>query len=116
MSGAPWKDESLEEAARRELVEETGLIPVWIRPSDFVYTFPLGAGWTASFAPRTEPLTEHCFLAEVPWRDPVLCEEHDAFRWCTFEEARGLLHWPENIEALGRCEQLLAASGMLGVT
>ncbi len=39
------------------------------------------------------------FHAEAPlsW-EPVLNAEHDDYRWCTRQQARALLHWPEPYE------------------
>ncbi len=75
------------DAATRELEEETGLVA------------------------RVEPLEESfvydgihvdCFVAEAPggW-EPKLDWEHDDYRWCSREEAVGLLYWPEPREIVG---------------
>jgi 8-oxo-dGTP pyrophosphatase MutT (NUDIX family) len=42
-----------------------------------------------------------CFEAEVPsGTEPVLNEEHDTYRWCSFAEADGLLRWEDTRNAL----------------
>jgi hypothetical protein len=41
-----------------------------------------------------------------PTLDPA---EHDAWDWFTYEDALTWLRWPENIEALRRCEALLTS-------
>ena len=68
------------EAARRELLEETG-IPADVRPLDYVHAFGMGE----------EPLfaREHAFVAEVPPDAEVRIDpsEHRAFRWMSAAEA-----------------------------
>jgi dATP pyrophosphohydrolase len=102
--GVEW-DETLEAAARRELIEETSLRPVELRQVNCSYTFAMQEDWKRWYAPGTAEIAEHVFLAVVEGEKPVLsAEEHDDWRWCTYEEALALLAWPENIEAL-RCSQ-----------
>lgn len=87
-------------AARRELREETGL------DADAVdlglsqrYRVP-GAMRAAYPAGLTHVRIE-TFVAQAPpgW-EPVLNEEHDAYRWCALGEALGALRWPEMRHAL----------------
>ena len=63
-------------AARREVIEETGLkVRVQEQP-------------IAAYAAlrRGEPMTVIVFYAEHLQGEVVLSEEHDAYRWCAFEE------------------------------
>jgi 8-oxo-dGTP diphosphatase len=77
-------------AARREVIEETGLqVTVRARPV------------TAYAAIRRgEPMTVIVFRATHHEGEVVLSEEHDAFRWCDLEE----------LNALGVPPQLVAAA------
>ena len=99
VAGALEEGESYEEAAVRELREETGLdtaLKDLGRPYDYVvdeselHSAPAGAG-----------IHVECFLAEAPdgW-EPTLDWEHDEYRWCPADEAVALLHWPEPRELL----------------
>ena len=84
--------EEPEEAAWRELEEETGLRPKALA------AIPLGLGYRR---PDGTWITLHSFAAAAlaGW-EPVLNEEHVDVRWCTEEEAIELLEYPEPREAL----------------
>jgi 8-oxo-dGTP diphosphatase len=63
-------------AAHREVMEETGLrVRVDPRPID---------AYAASR--RAEPMTVIVFRADHEEGEVVLCEEHDAYRWCVLPE------------------------------
>lgn len=54
--------------------------------------------------------SERSFAAEVPDETGVvLSDEHEDARWCSFEEALGLLEWEENRQALRLLQQFLDA-------
>ena len=81
VAGGVEEGETFAEAAARELREETGLsAEVESLDSPFEYN----------------GIRVESFLAAAPpgW-EPTLDWEHDDYRWCTREEAVGLLHWPE---------------------
>jgi 8-oxo-dGTP pyrophosphatase MutT (NUDIX family) len=84
-SGGVEEGESAPEAAGRELLEETGLrAPVTPIALELGYEGASGR------------IRVDAFAAEAPagW-EPVLDEEHVAFRWCSLTEALGLLRYPE---------------------
>ena len=98
VAGVVEYGEGYAQAAARELREESGL-DVGERLIDLErpLTYPLTREFREryGFPPDQERVTTYNFAAEAPsgW-EPVLNEEHDAYRWCTFDEAASMLHWP----------------------
>jgi dATP pyrophosphohydrolase len=86
-----YEEEPLEEAARREVAEETGIdarrgrLERW----NVVYTFEIYMQWRHRFAPGTLHNVEHVFALELPGREPVrvASAEHLAFTWLPWREA-----------------------------
>jgi dihydroneopterin triphosphate diphosphatase len=87
-AGGVEDGESPEEAALRELAEETGLE----RPLSFS-AIPLELGYRR---PEDTWVRMHPFAVEAAagW-EPTLDEEHVDYRWCTRAEAVELLAYPE---------------------
>jgi dATP pyrophosphohydrolase len=86
VGGKIHEGEKAWEAARRELEEETGCVPVtlWAVPSANVFY-----EWQTD---NVHIIT--AFAAEIDG-EPALNHEHDAYRWFEFDEARTRLRWPE---------------------
>lgn len=102
-----WGEEAAA-AARRELREETGLVAEVRELERYAYDLAdEPSDVRARFAPEVETVQLHTFLAEAPpgW-EPVLDEEHDAYRWCSADEAVALLAYPEPREAVRAAEEL----------
>jgi dihydroneopterin triphosphate diphosphatase len=101
VAGGVEEGESFEEAAWRELAEETGLAPGDLEsiPLELGYRRPDGI-W----------ITLHAFgaVAAHGW-EPVLNEEHDEYRWCDESAALELLEYPEPCEALAHVARALEA-------
>jgi dATP pyrophosphohydrolase len=84
-------DEPLEDAARRELREETGIdadgaaLERW----QVVNAFEIYAQWRQRFAPGTTHNTEHVFGCRLPRREPVRLapREHRAHVWLPWRAA-----------------------------
>jgi 8-oxo-dGTP pyrophosphatase MutT (NUDIX family) len=108
VTGGVKPGESLDEAAVRELVEETALTPRRILDIGYQYPFRIKRATRSSPIARA---TEHVFVALLDAKvDPDLdSAEHDAWDWFTYEDALKWLRWPENVEALRRCEALITA-------
>lgn len=101
--------ESLEEAAVREVLEETGLVGI-LRPLGYAHSFfvdPRSMGIQIG-EPRFN--RETCFQMEV-LPDAVVdlnLGEHSTYRWCGLEEAEKLVMWGGAKEAIRRLERYLS--------
>ena len=83
-------DEPLEEAAAREVREETGIeiAPGSLAGWNVTNNFEIYATWRHRFAPGVTHNTEHVFGLKLPGRTPVtLSAEHTAFQWLPWREA-----------------------------
>jgi 8-oxo-dGTP pyrophosphatase MutT (NUDIX family) len=113
VSGALEPGEEPPEAARRELAEEAGLAaPVVDLAKTYVYSLADEPPEVRQrFAPEVAEITVTSYAAEAPpdW-EPVLDEEHVAYRWCSVEEAASLLHYPEPRDAVERADEQLRAA------
>ena len=110
VAGGVEPDESVEAAALRELHEETGLTGT-LGDARTTYDYPLDEEpphRRARYAPGVDAVHVDCFLVDAPddW-EPRLDPEHDAYRWCTPDEAIELLRWDDTGTAL---RQLLKRS------
>ena len=83
--------EPLEEAARREVFEETGIDapPEVFARWNLVRTFEIYPHWRHRFAPGITHNDEHMFSLEVPAAVPVRLapEEHTAWQWLPWQQA-----------------------------
>ncbi len=106
--GAEWGEE-LVDAASRELWEETRLRAVEVRALGCRYAYPIQDRWKGLYSADTKEIEEHAFLAVVESaKVTISSEEHDEWRWSTYDEALELLKWRENIEALQCCHRALS--------
>ncbi len=108
VTGMVEPGESLEAAAHRELLEETGLSGT-LRPLDFSHAFWVDPKLIG--LPDGEPRfnRESCFQVEVP-SDAVIRlapEEHSECRWSSISEARELMRWEGSKAALRLLEKQL---------
>jgi dATP pyrophosphohydrolase len=95
-------DEPLDETARREVLEETGIGNGVLRDWQHTNEYEIFATWAHRYAPGVTRNTEHVFSLEVPAGTPVVLSprEHLAWRWLPWAEAAGLCFSPSNAQAL----------------
>lgn len=99
VTGGVEDNETLEEALRREIKEETGI-------KDIVRIIP-GLQAHRFYAPRA--VYEYAFGVEVRpgTRVKLSGKEHSDARWCDYKTARSLMVWPGNRTALERLDSIL---------
>jgi dATP pyrophosphohydrolase len=102
VTGHPEGKESIEQAAARELLEETGFIPSFLLKTDFSYTIKVDEEHQEKYPEGTTELTEYVFIARIDQNDlPSIDDfEHTEWKWCSYDEAQNLLYWSENKKAL----------------
>jgi dATP pyrophosphohydrolase len=106
-------DEPLEDAAQREVSEETGIeaqrenLLRW----NVVNTFRIWEQWRHRFPPGTTHNTEHVFSLQVPGRVPVRLrpKEHVAFVWLPWQAAADKCASWSNREAIAMLPQRMRA-------
>lgn len=105
VTGAPHPHESDDEAAVREVREETGFdVSASLMPLGVEYEYRLSSevAREAIYAAHVRAIHVVAFGAEVAeQREPTLDpDEHDAFAWCSHREAAEMLDWPVEKDAL----------------
>jgi dATP pyrophosphohydrolase len=111
ITGAAKKNETIGNAAKRELFEETSISADRVEPINYSYSILIQEEWKKQSAPGTASIVEHVFVAIMKMKyTPQLSREHDRWKWYNFEEAVQMLYYPGNVKGLKRCHDYLKAS------
>jgi 8-oxo-dGTP pyrophosphatase MutT (NUDIX family) len=86
VTGTVEKKESLEEAVKREVIEETGL--------DVKEIFDLN--WDSVYEWENEICKEHNFLSFAEQEEIILNEEHSNFEWLNLDEFVEKINWDDD--------------------
>ncbi len=98
VTGALENNETIEQAAARELFEETALRAHKLINTGITNVFEPSARAQARFDHPPQSVTEHVFVAIVS-NDADVCidaQEHVEFAWVSHERALTMLHWQAN--------------------
>jgi dATP pyrophosphohydrolase len=79
VTGSVEGGEDLAEAARRELMEETRLVPSLVERIDCSYSYPVEERWRHLYAAHVEKIIEYVFVAYVEGQQKPIIDlgEHD---------------------------------------
>jgi dATP pyrophosphohydrolase len=79
--------ETADAAARRELIEETGITQGHLRNLQWTQVYDILPSFGKKFAPGVTRNLEHAFALKLIQRVPVALTEHVQFRWLSAAEA-----------------------------
>ncbi len=92
ITGGVEDDETIEQAAIRETIEEIGIEPLRI----------VNLNTTMSYLNNNtgEEVAENCFAAQVDNSDIILNEEHIDYKWFSIREFEETIWWTDSREKL----------------
>ncbi|MDC8786666.1 dihydroneopterin triphosphate diphosphatase [Roseateles koreensis] len=95
-------DELLCETARREVLEETGIVSGELQDWNLINHYEIYPVWRHRYAPGVTHNTEHVFGLTVAASSPVRLapREHLQYRWLPWRAAADLCFSPSNAEAV----------------
>ena len=89
VTGSLEWEESADHAARRELIEETGITQGFLRNLHWTQVYEILPAFGKKYAPGVTRNLEHAFALKLPQRVPVTLSptEHVQYQWLTGDEA-----------------------------
>jgi dATP pyrophosphohydrolase len=89
VTGSLEWDETADHAARRELIEETGITQGFLRNMQWTQVYEILPAFGKKYAPGVVRNLEHAFALKLPQRVPVTLSatEHVRFQWLSGDEA-----------------------------
>ncbi|MCR4277855.1 MAG: NUDIX domain-containing protein [Candidatus Berkelbacteria bacterium] len=93
-------DETLEQAARRETIEELGVEPISLINLDHKEVVELKTWDKLS--------TEWAFLIEIPNKDVQYLEGDEEHGWYSLDELEEVLTWPNHQRVVSKIRQILS--------
>lgn len=113
ISGGGEGNESIREAAERELVEETKLVGLNWQLLDSMCMLPkIYYAGNENWIEHPYVIPEYCFSVQVKI-EPQLSHEHTEYSWCSYKEAKEILEYDSNRIALWEANQRLSGSTYL---
>lgn len=100
-----WEETETQQAAERELREETGLKATeGLRDLNLTYRYPILPAWRHRYAPAVQENTEYAFALELPAEILITVNpaEHAGHGWFGFDEAAGKVASWTNREVIMR--------------
>lgn len=79
--------ETADAAARRELIEETGITQGFLRNLQWTQVYDILPSFGKKYAPGVTRNLEHAFALKLLQRVPVVPSEHVQYRWLSAAEA-----------------------------
>jgi len=98
VTGSIEGKEGEENAVRREVMEETGLKILNIKPTDYFCIYE---------CPKGTMNHEKAFIVKVKEETPKLSVEHTDYKWLTKQEFLKQLDWDKNIDPEGKFFELI---------
>ena len=110
VTGSLEQDESPFETAKREVLEETGIIcnNFLLEDWNLSHEYKIFSHWQYRYAPGVEYNTEHIFGLELPKKIPVTLSpnEHIDFKWVKLQEAKETVFSWTNVKALEKLYEI----------
>jgi len=110
VTGSLEADESPLETAKREVLEETGIIceNYLLKDWNLSHEYKIFSHWQYRYAPDVNYNIEHIFGLELPKKVPVTLspKEHIDFKWVTLEEAKKTVFSWTNVKALEKLYEI----------